>query len=107
MEDRGRWWEVMGGGGGGGRWWWWKVVVVVEHGGGGGWRMAVDGGGWWQWWWMVMVVVVALTCDRRSHMRLVGALLVSFGALSTITSFFVFSSAATAPCLFALLAAKA
>ena len=38
--------------------------------------VVVDGGGWWQWWWMVMVVVVALTCDRRSHMRLVGALLV-------------------------------
>ena len=37
------------------------MVVVVDGGGGGG-----------KWW----VVVVALTCDRRSHIRPVGVLLV-------------------------------
>ena len=46
---------------GGGAQWWWMVVAVV---------VVVEGGG--RWW----VVVVAFTCDRRSHIRLVRALLV-------------------------------
>ena len=45
--------------------WWWMVVI----GGGGRWKVVGGGGRWW-------VVVVALTCDRRSHIRPVGALLV-------------------------------